>query len=127
MSEDGKLLLVVVSGIITFVIIITIALMIGIPKWRVWQQGLEGEATLARAEQARKVLVAQAHAEKDAALLRAEATMIVGKAAKEYPEYRQQEFIGAFAYALEHGNVSQIVYVPTEASIPIIEAGRWAR
>ncbi len=55
---------------------------------------------------------------------RAEAIKIVGQAAKDYPEYRNQEFIGAFAHAIQDGRISQIIYVPTEANIPITEARR---
>jgi len=90
----------------------------------VWQQGLAGEAALKKAEQTRKIQIEQARGEKEAATLRAEAIAIVGKAAHDYPEYRQQEFIGAFAEALHSGKISQIIYVPTESNIPIIEAGR---
>jgi regulator of protease activity HflC (stomatin/prohibitin superfamily) len=78
----------------------------------------------AHAEYARKVQVAQAEGEKEAASLRAEAIKIVGQAATDYPQYRQQEFIGAFAEALKDGKIQQIIYVPTEANIPIIEAGK---
>jgi len=69
-------------------------------------------------------MIQQAQAELDAASLRAEAISIVGKAAKDYPEYRKQEFIGAFAEALQKGTIQQIIYVPTEANIPILEAGK---
>lgn len=48
----------------------------------------------------------------------------MGQAAKDFPEYRQQEFIGAFAEAMKDGKIQQIIYVPTEAGIPITEAGR---
>lgn len=97
------------------------------PQYRVWQRGLAGEAALRQAEQERQILVEQARAEKDSATLRAEAIAIVGKAAQDYPEYRSQEFIGAFAEALQGGKISQVVYVPTEANIPIMEAGRVVR
>jgi len=63
-------------------------------------------------------------AELDSASLRAEAISIVGKAAKKYPEYRKQEFIGAFAEALQEGTIHQIIYVPTEANISILEASK---
>lgn len=94
------------------------------PVYSVWKQGLKGEGILARAEQERRVLVEQAQAELDSASLRAEAIQIVGEAAQKYPEYRMQEFIGAFGEALQNGNIQKIIYVPTEANIPIIEAGR---
>ena len=96
----------------------------GCPQYNVYEQRLRGEAALSRAEGQRQILVTQAHAEKEAAQLRAEAIKIVGQAAKDFPEYRQQEFIGAFAEALKDGHVAQIIYVPTEANIPIIEARR---
>lgn len=114
--------LVAVVGILATVMVILV-LMFGIPIWNVWRSTLSGEALLKQAQQTRQIQVAQAQGELDAAKLRAQAISIVGKAAKEYPEYRQQEFIGAFAEALKEGKMDQIIYVPTEANIPIIEAG----
>jgi regulator of protease activity HflC (stomatin/prohibitin superfamily) len=70
------------------------------------------------------VQIIQASAEKEAAQLRADAIAIIGKAAQDFPEYRTQEFIGAFAEALKEGKITQIMYVPTEANIPITEAGK---
>lgn len=96
------------------------------PAIRVWQQEQEGRATLARANQERQILVTQAQAEKEAAKERAEAIRIIGEAAKKYPEYRQQEFLGAYADALKSDTIQKIIYVPTEANIPITEAGRAA-
>ena len=90
----------------------------------VWSMEMQGKARLAEATQSRQIQVEQAKAEKESAVLRAEAIAIVGKAAKEYPEYRQQEYIGAFAEALKAGSMSQIVYIPTEAGLPILEAGK---
>ena len=100
-----------------------LGLMFGLPMYSVWQQEYSGRASLAKAEQTRQILVAQAMAEKDAAKARSEAIAIMGKAATEYPEYRKQEYIGAFAEALREGHINQIIYVPTEASIPVLEAG----
>jgi regulator of protease activity HflC (stomatin/prohibitin superfamily) len=105
-------------------IFIVVGMFFGFPVWNVWRAGLSGEAELKRAEQTRMIQIQQAKGEKESAQLRADAIAIVGKAAKDFPEYRQQEFIGAFAEALHSGKISQIIYVPTEASIPIIEAGR---
>lgn len=106
-----------------FIIAIAITLIIGaffaIPYYNVWQQGMSGEAALARANQTRQIMVTQAQAERDAATLRAQAIGIMGKAAKEFPEYREQEFIGAFAEALKEGKINQLIYVPTENNIPV--------
>lgn len=105
------------------------------PPYYVWQQSLVGEAELKRAQQNRKIIIEQAEAEKEASILRAQAEedaavfranaiQVVGAAAKEFPEYRQQEFIGAFGRALENENIGTMIFVPTEANIPITEAGR---
>jgi regulator of protease activity HflC (stomatin/prohibitin superfamily) len=96
----------------------------GYPQYKVYSSRLDGEAILAHAHSAREVQVAQAQGEKDAALLRAQAIAIVGQAAKDFPEYRTQEFIGSFAEALKEGKINQIIYVPTEANIPLLEASK---
>lgn len=84
-------------------------------------------AALAEAENRKRILVTQAQAEVDAAKLRAQAIAEVGAAAQKYPEYREQEFIGSFAEALHDGKISQIIYVPTERNIPIVEVPRAPR
>lgn len=104
-------------------VMLVAGIMFAIPQYNVYNKRLHGEAILAEANASRQVLIKQAEAERDAAKARAEAIGIVGRAAKEYPEYRQQEFIGAFAEALKEGKISQIMYIPTEANIPITEAG----
>ena len=114
----------VVFGSIVLGIVVIAGLMFGMPIYSVWQQSYSGRATLAKAEQTRQVIVTQAQAEREAAKARAEAIAIMGEAAHKYPEYRQQEFIGAFAEALKEGKIEQIIYVPTEANIPILEAGK---
>jgi regulator of protease activity HflC (stomatin/prohibitin superfamily) len=108
----------------TLIVVLVLATMYAYPQYNVYSSRLSGEAALAHAHAARQVLVQQAQAEKDAALLRSEAIAIVGKAAKDFPEYRQQEFIGAFAEAMHNGKINQIIYVPTEANIPLLEAGK---
>jgi len=122
--RDGKMIFGVISGSTAALIGLVGFAMWGCPQYNVYEQRLRGEAALSRAEGQRQILVTQAHAEKEAAQLRAEAIKIVGQAAKDFPEYRQQEFIGAFAEALKDGHVAQIIYVPTEANIPITEARR---
>jgi regulator of protease activity HflC (stomatin/prohibitin superfamily) len=82
----------------------------------------KGKAVLAEAENARMARVEAARAEKEAAQLTADAIAIVGEAAQKYPEYRQQEFYLALGEALQEGQIDQIIYLPTEAGMPITEA-----
>lgn len=124
LNNRGESEVLETMGLAILVIGVIAALMFLLPIWNVWRAGLSGEAELNRAEQTRQILVAQAQGEKDAARLRADAIAIVGQAAKDFPEYRTQEFLGAFAEALREGHIAQIMYIPTEAGIPITEAGR---
>lgn len=105
-------------------IILMILVLFGWPHYKVWKQGMDGQAALAEAEQSKMIQVQVAKAELESAKLRAQAIQLVGQAAKDYPEYRKQEFIGAFGEALRDGRIQQIIYVPTEANIPIVEAGK---
>jgi regulator of protease activity HflC (stomatin/prohibitin superfamily) len=83
----------------------------------------QGRATLAEAQFSKQARVESARAEKESAQLTADAIAIVGEAAKAYPEYRQQEFYLSLGEALKDGKISQILYLPTEAGLPITEAG----
>lgn len=125
-NQEGNTTIGVIAPFlgITFLILLVAGGMYGCPKYTVWQQGLAGQANLNRAQQERKILIEQAKAEKESAVVRADAIKIVGQAAKDYPEYRLQEFLGAFAEALQSDKIEKIIYVPTEANIPIMEAGR---
>ena len=93
------------------------------PYYKLWSQEMRGKAALAEARQSKMIQVEQARAELDSAQLRAEAIKTIGIASQKYPEYRTQEFIGAFGDALREGKISQIIYVSTEGNIPILEAG----
>ena len=92
--------------------------------YSVWSMEMQGKAKLAEATQSRQIQVEQAKAELDAATDIAAAIKIVGEVAKKYPEYRKQMYIQAFAEALSEGTIDQIIYIPTEAGIPILEATR---
>lgn len=109
---------------VIFIAALVTAGMAGCPKYNVWEQGLAGKAKLERATQERKIIVEQAKAELESAEIRAKAIGVMGQAAKDFPEYRLQEFMGAFAEALQDGKIDQIIYVPTEANIPVMEAGK---
>ena len=102
-------------------------------KFNVWYSSLEGEAELKKAEWNRQIVVREAQAKKDSALLLAEAEIerakgvakaneIIGTSLKNNEDYLRYLWI-------DHINTTQnqIIYVPTEASLPILEAGRRAK
>ncbi len=105
--------------------------MYGCPKYEVWEQGLKGEAELNRASQNRKIAVNEAEAKREAAVALAQAEIerakgvaesnrIIGEGLKGHEEYLRYLWI----MSLENGQAPTIIYVPTEANLPIMEASR---
>lgn len=96
----------------------------------VWAQGKEGEAELARAESNRQIKTLEAKAKMegskhlaDAEIIRAkgvaEANRIIGDSLKGNESYLRYLWIHGLA---EGGN--QVIYVPTECNLPLLEATR---
>ena len=100
------------------------------PKWGVWAAEMEGAAELAQAEQNRKITVLEAEAKLESAKSLAaaeverargvaEANRIIGESLKDNEAYLRWQWI----QNLESGSNS-VIYVPTEAGLPILEAGK---
>ena len=125
---------VVGIGALALLIALLFSTMFGWAHFRLWKAEYAGKAfeiekeyigrgILAEAQYSKLARVEQAAAELESAQMTADAIEIVGKAAQQYPEYRQQEFFLALGEALQEGNIDQIIYLPTEAGLPITEAG----
>lgn len=104
--------------------------MYGCPQYNVYSQRLEGEAELAKAEYSRQVAVREAQAKRDSAALLAEAEVtraggvakanqIIGESLKDNEAYLRYLFVNELA-----NTKNQVIYVPTEAQLPILEATR---
>jgi len=102
----------------------------GYPQYHVYEQGLAGQAKLREAEFSRQVLTQEAHAKMESAKLLAEAEVerakgvaaenkIIGDSLHNNESYLRYLWI----QGLEHAGVT-VVYVPTEANLPILEAGK---
>lgn len=137
-QEDVKFLTNMVCGAAAFAVLLA-ALFFGTAwlyrHYQLWsveyagraleiERTYEGKAILAQAENARMARVSQAKAELEAAELTASAIRTVGEAAQQYPEYRQQEFFLSLGEALREGQIEQVIYLPTEAALPLTEAGK---
>lgn len=96
----------------------------------VWAQGKEGEAELAKAESNRQIKTLEAKATMesakhlaDAEVIRAqgvaESNKIIGDSLKDNEGYLRYLWIQGL-----QTNQMQTIYVPTEAGLPILEAGR---
>ena len=120
----GSFFLLVFSGVIFL-------LAWGCPNYNVYEQRLAGEAELAKANYSKQVAVQEAQAKMDSAKLLADAEVlraqgvakankIIGDSLKENEAYLRYLWINN----LENAKDNQVIYVPTEAGLPILEAGK---
>ena len=130
-----KPLFVAISSIV-MVVIVTLGLIFGIfwgwPQYKVYSQEMEGEAILAKAQSERRVLVETAKAKLDASKLDAQAEIerakgvaasnkIIADGLQNNENYLKYLWISKLG---ENQNAPTIIYVPTEAGLPILEAGK---
>lgn len=102
----------------------------GCPKYKVYQLRLSGEAHLREAEWNRQILVQEAHAKKEAAKDYADAEVerakgvaqankIIGDSLEGNESYLRYLWIQGI-----HEGDNEVIYVPTEANLPILESVR---
>lgn len=109
------------------------------PKYRIYKQDRQGYANLKQQEWEKKILIEQANAENESATLKAQARIKQATAESEAEIVRAKGVAEAnkiIANSLQ-GNESylrylwidrlsdkSVIYVPTEAGLPILEAGK---
>jgi regulator of protease activity HflC (stomatin/prohibitin superfamily) len=113
-------------GGVLIAVFLLVGLLWGIPNYKVYARELNGKAQLREAEWNRQIAVQEAEALKESAKLKAEAEVIraggiaeaneiiAGSLTDEYIRYK-------FVEGLNDGN-TEVIYVPTEANLPILEA-----
>lgn len=128
--EESKIIWKWSVRITSIIAILTLLIMWGCPNYKVYQQNLEGEAELARATQNRQISIQEAQAKKESAhdlaeaeIIRAggvaKANEIIGQSLRNNEAYLHYLFINNL-----ENTKDQIIYIPTEASLPILEATR---
>ena len=101
------------------------------PPYYAWQQEWEGKAELAKADYSKQVTVQEAKAKEDAAVHLANAEIarakgvaqaneIIGNSLKDNEAYLRWLYIEG----MKEKTGQEVIYVPTEAGLPILEAGR---
>lgn len=120
-------------GIGTFcswiVIFVLVGGLYGCPQYNVYTSQKAGEAQLAQAQSNREIAVREAQAKNDAADLLAQAEVkraqgvakanqIIGDSLKDNEAYLRYLWIDKL------DQKGQVIYVPTEAGLPILEAGK---
>lgn len=118
---------IIIAVIVLFAVVF--GFMFGYPKYKVWKAEQNGKAQFAEAEQNRRIKIEEAKANLEAEELNAQAEIERAKGAAEAiriengsitPEYIQ------YLWVRQQGSLSDktVIYIPTEANLPILEAGR---
>ena len=117
-------------GATTILVLIGCLALGGCPRYHVYQQEMEGRAKLAEAQSSRQVAVLEAHAKMESAVELAKAEVTRAEGAAQANHILQNSLGGPEGYlrylqiqALQDTN-AQLIYVPTEAGLPMTEAGR---
>lgn len=134
MSSSDDISVGGIIGVGTFLFFLAAGIVVltmwGCPQYKVYEQRLDGESQLAHAQASKEVAVAEAKAKEESAqyLARAEvaraegvakANKIIGDSLKGNEAYLRYLWVNN----LESGK-NQVIYVPTEAGLPIMEATR---
>lgn len=126
----------IVWGVIALIILLLFVVvggMVGCPVYKVYQQRKAGEARLREAESSRQIAVQEAKAKLESSTLLAQAdtirahgvarsNAIIGESLKGRPEYLHWLWIDNI-----EKNPQAVIYVPTEANLPILEANRFSK
>ena len=116
-------------------LLVIVGLLWAWPSYNVYQAQMRGRAELARAEQNRKIRVYEAQARMDAARLNAQAEVTSARGVAQAnriiadslggPEgYLRWRYIEMLNETGRDGPGRDVIYVPTEAGLPILEARR---
>lgn len=123
MNKSTKITIWTIIGLLA----LTVALMSVIPVYRVWSQEMAGKAQFAEAEQNRRIKVEEAKANLEAEKLNAQAEIERAKGASEAIRIENGQLTTTYIQYLwvrqqSNNQIQKIVYIPTEASMPILEA-----
>lgn len=115
------------------IVLLATILMIGCPNYTVYTSEKQGQAMLAHAQYSKEVAVAEAKAKMESATMLAQADTIRAHGVARSNEIIGQSLNNNEAYLkwlwidqLEKNNQA-VIYVPTEANMPIMEATRFNR
>lgn len=121
-----------ISVIGLIILVIIAAIMFGYPRYKVWQQEMDGKAEFAKAEQNRKIKIEEARANLEAEKLNAQAEIERAKGAAKAIEIENGSITPTYIQYLwvrQQADLGDktVIYIPTEGNLPILEAGRNAK
>ena len=127
MEKETKTVTIAAVASTIFVIAFIAALMLIIPRYKVWKMEMKGKAEFAEAEQNRRIKIEEAKANLEAEKLNAQAEVERAKGAAEAIKIENGQLTTTYIQYLwvrqqSNNQIEKIVYIPTEASMPILEA-----
>ena len=107
-------------------IVAIVVLMFALPTYDVWQQEMSGKAEFAKAEQNRRIKIEEAKANLEAEKLNAQAEIERAKGAAEAIKIENGSLTPTYIQYLwvrqQNMIPNKVIYIPTEANLPILEA-----
>lgn len=129
-NDNIKINGAIVCGVLAFVLALMIFSAIVSPIYNVWRAGKVGLAELRKAEQNRQIAIEEAKAKMESAKMLSEAEIVRARGVAEANKIIGDSLKGNEAYlrylwidGLNRNN-QNVIYVPTEAGLPILEAGK---
>ena len=110
-------------------VVLGVGLFFAVPYYKVWQQEMSGRAEFAKAEHNRKIKIEEAKANLEAEKLNAQAEIERAKGAAEAIKIENNSITPTYIQYLwvrqqSELNEKTVIYIPTEANLPILEAGK---
>jgi regulator of protease activity HflC (stomatin/prohibitin superfamily) len=128
MKETGIGMMLLAVGGIMIMVLISIPLSLW-PRYNVWSREMNGKAELAEATWNRQIKIEEAKANLESQELNAQAEVARAKGLAEAQQIvsstlNEQYLRYLWINNVEAGENRQVIYVPTEAGLPILEAGK---
>lgn len=127
MEQETKTTIKIIAVIVISIIVLCAAVMCIAPRYKVWRMEMKGKAEFAEAEQNRRIKIEEAKANLEAEKLNAQAEIERAKGAAEAIKIENGQLTTTYIQYLwvrqqSNNTIEKIVYIPTEASMPILEA-----
>lgn len=121
---------VITTGAVLTITVVCVAIiaffLFGVPRYKVWQQEMKGRAEFAQAEQNRRIKIEEARANLEAEKLNAQAEVVRAQGAAEAIRIENGSLTPTYIQYLwvrqQNTSANKIIYIPTEAGLPILEA-----
>lgn len=126
-------------GVLFVLLVFSLITMLSIPPYLTWaaehsiaKNEAKGAAIMALSAKEGQALVDKANMQavamniisqghSTAASSKAESIKILGDSARRYPKFASDEYLVSLSSAISSGDIQEVIYVPTEKAVPVVE------